>query len=77
MTVLTKNHLNRLIQKPRAMDLHQLNVYGTSISMADIDSNSTSLINKAIDARRLYLTSEDITGLVVNGEVSAEETRDD
>lgn len=77
MTTLVKEHLDKLVKNTFTMDLQELVTYGTIISIANIDSESGRIINEAIDTRRLYLTSEDITGLAVNGEISAEETRDD
>jgi len=77
MTTLIKDHLDDLVKNTVSMNLDQLIAYGTSVSMANIDEESGRIIYEAIDARRLYLTSEDISGLIVNGEISAEETRDD
>jgi hypothetical protein len=77
MTTLIKEHLDDLVKNTFTMDLQQLIAYGTTVSIANVDPESGRIINEAIDARRLYLADEDVTGLVINGEISAEETRDD
>lgn len=77
MTTLHEDYLKELTAKISAMELDQLYTYGVSVSMAYLDPSSSRVLHEAIDARTIFLTCEDASGLVINGEVSAEETRDD